>query len=143
MSTTLLARATPMLAMNWRTDSGGTPRPRVVPPGNATFVDQLDQTPFGKHRVGQIEAGEFILAWARRYRQVIQKPIVERPVILELQGAQRVRNAFEGVRLTVREIVVRIDAPVRSGTRVRGANDPVEDRVAQIDITRRHIDLGA
>ena len=75
--------------------------------------------------------------------QLIEKPIVQRPVILELQRANRMRNPFDGIRLAVGEIVGRINAPLIAGAVMGRAQHPVHDRIAQIDIRRRHVDLGA
>ena len=50
-------------------------------------------------------------------------------------------NAFDGVRQRLREVVHRVHAPGAAGQRVRGAHDPVDDRVAQVHVGRRHVDL--
>ena len=78
---------------------------------------------------------------ARRHRQVLDQPVVERPVILELERAERVGDALDRVRLAVREVVQRVDAPLVAGARVRRVQDPVEHRVAQVDVRRGHVDL--
>src|SRR4051812_33942731 len=62
---------------------------------------------------------------------------------LELECAQRVRHALDGIALTVREVIRRIDGPRVAGARVRGVNDAIQDWVAQIDVRRSHVDLGA
>src|SRR5690554_6254005 len=41
------------------------------------------------------------------------------------------------------EVVHRIDAPLGAGALVRNLADPIERRVAEIDIRRRHVDLSA
>ena len=63
-------------------------------------------------------------------------------MVFELQRADGVRHAFDGIGLTVREIVARIDAPGRPGARMRGMQDAVEHRIAQVDVACRHVDLG-
>ncbi len=75
--------------------------------------------------------------------QVLDEPVVERPVSLELERADRVGDALDRVGLAVREVVGRVDAPGVAGARVRGVDDPVEDRVAQVDVRRGHVDPGA
>ncbi len=80
---------------------------------------------------------------ARRHRQVLDEPVVERPVGLELERAQRVGDALDGVGLAVREVVGRVDAPRVAGARVRRVHDAVQDRVAQVDVRRGHVDPGA
>ena len=62
---------------------------------------------------------------------------------LELERADRVRDALDRVRLSVREIVGRVDAPGVTGPRMGGMHDPVEHRVAQVDVRRGHVDAGA
>ena len=52
-------------------------------------------------------------------------------------------DAFDCVRLAVREIVCRVDAPFRAGARVGGAQDAIKHGVAQVDVARSHVDLGA
>ena len=114
---------------------------RVVPAGNAPLLDEARQPPLGKHGVGQVEPGEFVLARPGRRRQGVDQPVVERPVIGEFQGAERVRDAFDRVALAVGVIVGREDAPVAAGPRVPDVEDAVEHGVAQVDVPRRHVDL--
>ena len=47
--------------------------------------------------------------------QIIQHPIVQRPMHLKLQRANRVTDALNTVRKTMREIVHRIEAPLIAG----------------------------
>ena len=56
----------------------------------------------------------------------VEEPVVERPVVLELQRADRVRDALDRVRLAVREVVHRVDAPRVARAVVRGLADPVQ-----------------
>ena len=116
---------------------------RVVPAAHVPLVDEPEQHALGEHRVGEVEPGELVLARARRHRQVLDEPVVERPVVLELQRADRVRDALDRVRLAVREVVDRVDAPGVAGARVRRVQDPVQHRVAQVDVGRGHVDLRA
>ncbi len=62
-------------------------------------------------------------------------------MILELERAERVGDALDRVRLAVGEVVQRIDAPLVAGPRVGRVQDPVEHRVAQVDVGRGHVDL--
>jgi hypothetical protein len=61
-------------------------------------------------------------------------------VILELQRADRVRDALYGVGLPVSEVVGRVDEPRVAGARVRGMQDPVEDRITHVDVPGSHVD---
>ncbi|MCY1429457.1 hypothetical protein D9M71_453750 [compost metagenome] len=91
--------------------------------------------------VVQVQARKLVLARLRRHRQVLQEPFVERTVILELQGADRMGDALDGVRLTVGEVVARVDAPLVTGLVMIGMANAVEDRVAQVHVRRGHVDL--
>ncbi len=116
---------------------------RVVPAIHVAFIDQLLELALAGDGVVQVEAGELVLARLGRHRQVGEEPFVERAVILEFQSADRMRDAFDGVRLPVGEVVARVNAPLVAGLVMMGVTDAVEDRVAQVDVRRRHVDLGA
>ena len=116
---------------------------RIVPALHVPAAHQLGQHALGQHRVGEIEPRELVLPRPRRHRQVVEQPVVERPVILEFERADRVRDALDRVGLAVGEIVARIDAPLVAGARMAGVQDAVERGIAQIDVARRHVDLGA
>jgi hypothetical protein len=45
--------------------------------------------------------------------QLVEKPVIQRPVIFEFQRANRMRDAFDRVRLAMRKVVGRINAPNR------------------------------
>src|SRR6202011_6363930 len=90
----------------------------------------------------EIEAREFILPGPRGNRKMIEKPFIERPMVLELERAQRVRDALDGVGLAMGEVVARIDAPLRAGARMVSVEDAVEDRIAPVDVAGGHVDLG-
>ena len=75
--------------------------------------------------------------------QLIEKPIVERPVVLKLQCADGMGDAFDGVRLSVRKVISRIDAPRIAGPMMGRPQHAIHDRVAQIDIRRGHVNFRA
>ncbi len=52
-------------------------------------------------------------------------------------------NALDRVRLAVGEIIVGIDIPCGSRAWMLGPQDAIQHRVTQVDIARRHVDLGA
>ncbi|PRD39768.1 UNVERIFIED_CONTAM: hypothetical protein NCL1_01509 [Trichonephila clavipes] len=116
---------------------------RVVPALHQLLVDQLLELALGSHGVVQVQARELDLLRMRQRRQLVQQPVVERPVILELERAQRMRDALQRVRDRVRVVVHRVDAPVVTGLVVGDLADAVEDRVAQVDVSRGHVDLRA
>ena len=62
-------------------------------------------------------------------------------MVLEFERADRVGDPFQRIGDAVRVVVERIDAPVVAGAVVRGVADPVDARVAHVDVWARHIDL--
>ena len=116
---------------------------RIVPALDMAAAHQLGQHALRQHRVGEVEPRELVLPRPRRHRQIVEEPVVERPVILEFERADRMRDAFDRVRLAVREVVARIDGPGRAGARMARVQDAVEHGIAQVDVARRHVDLGA
>ncbi len=115
---------------------------RVVPAVDMALAHQLGEHALRQHGVGEIEPRELVLPRPGRYRQMLEQPIIERPVILEFEGAKRVGYALDGVGLAVREVVGRVDAPGVAGARMRRVQDAVEHGVAQIDVAGGHVDLG-
>ncbi len=114
---------------------------RIVPAGDVLLLNELEQPPLAHHGVGQIEPGELDLAGTGGHRQVLDQPVVERPVILELQRAQRVRDVLQRIGRRMREVVHRIDAPGVAGAMVVRPPDPIENGIAQVDVVRGHVDL--
>ena len=116
---------------------------RIVPAVDMAVAHEFGQHALGQHRVGQVEPREFVLMRLRRHRQVVEEPVVERTVILELQRADRMGDVLDGVGLAMGEVVARVDVPGRAGARMRRVQDAVQHRIAQVDVARRHVDLGA
>ena len=75
-----------------------------------------------------------ILARPRRHRQVVEEPVVERTMVRELQRAKRVCDMLQCVGLAMCEIIGRVDAPLRAGSRVRRMQDAVQHGVAQVHV---------
>ena len=116
---------------------------RIVPAGDVAVAHEFGQHPLRQQRVGEIEPREFVLMRLRRHRQLVEQPVIERPVVLEFQRADRMRDALDRVRLPVGVVVARIDRPFVAGARMGGVQDAIEHGVAQIDVARGHVDLGA
>ena len=62
-------------------------------------------------------------------------------MILELERAEGVGDVLDCVRLAVGEVVQRIDAPLVASPRVGCVQDPIEHRIAHVDVGRGHVDL--
>src|SRR5262245_32020868 len=125
-------------------NAGDRRHPRIVPSGDQLLFHQREQLSLAHHRVIQVQARELDLLRARvecsRMTKVVHDPVVQRPMVLEFQGAQRMRDAFEGVGDRVRVVVGRIDAPRRAGSVMRRMADAVQRRVSHVDVRRRHVD---
>ena len=73
---------------------------------------------------------------------VIDDPIVKGSVSLIFEGAERVRDPFNGILYRMRKIVHWVDAPFVTGLVMRNILDySVNNRITHIQIRRRHIDL--
>ena len=64
--------------------------------------------------------------------QLLDEPIVQRTVILELKSTNRVSNSFNGIGLPVRVVVHRVNQPIVTGAMMLGAQDAVHHRVAPL-----------
>ena len=115
---------------------------RVVPALDVAFLYQLDELALGQHRVGEVEARELDLLGMVHF-QGVQHPVIELAVVLELQRADGVGDAFQRVRQAVGEVVHGIDAPLVARAVMFGMADAVQGGVAHDQIGRGHVDLGA
>jgi hypothetical protein len=84
------------------------------------LLDQLDQLALGEHDVGQVQPRELDLLRQRPRQQppsasLSEQPVVERPLVLELERADRVGDVLQRVLDRVREGVHRVDAPGVAG----------------------------
>ena len=64
-------------------------------------------------------------------------------MILKLEGANRMRNAFNRIFLSMRIVIGGVDNPLIARLMVCYSADAVKRWVSQIDVWRRHINLGA
>ena len=126
------------------TQTGNRQHSRIVPTVDELLVNKLDEFALAHDGVGQIEAGEFVLMRTRlRNFERVENPIVKRPVNLELQRANRMRDPFDVIAQRMRPIVHRVNAPFVAGVMMRGVANTVEQRIAQPDVRRVHVDLCA
>ncbi len=131
----------------WRitttTHAGNGGHARVVPAADALLVDQLQQLALAGNRVVQLQPGKFGLLRVAGDGDVVQHPVVQRAMVFKFQRAQGMGDAFQCVGNAMRVVVHRVDAPRVAGANVVSAADAVNHRVAQVDIGRGHVDLGA
>ena len=75
--------------------------------------------------------------------ELIDEPVIQGTVILELQCADGMRDAFNGIFKTVSPVIGGIHTPCISLTVMAFVHDTVHDGIAQVDIWRCHVDLCA
>ena len=123
--------------------TGNSRHTRVIPALNVLLGHQLIQLTLGHHGVFEVEAREFILARMHGDADVIQHPIVQAAVILELESTQRVGDPFQRIADAVGKVVHRVDAPLASGLVMVGKLNAVQHRIAHHDKRRGHVDFRA
>ena len=123
------------------TQTGNGRHTRVIPAFNVLVGHQQVQLTLGHHSVFQIQAREFVLARVNRNGDVVQYPVVQTTVVLELKRTQRVRNTFQGIADAVGEVVHRVDAPLVASLVVFSKLNAVQHRIAHHDKRRSHVDL--
>ena len=99
----------------------------------ALFHQPLQQA-LAHDGVFEPEPRELDLGWMEVDADVIEHPVVEGAVVLEFQGAQRVRDAFQGIADAMREVVGGVDYPSIAGALMRRVPNAVQHRVAHVDI---------
>ena len=73
--------------------------------------------------------------------ELVEEPVVEGAVVLELDRATGMCDALNGVLEAVCPVVRGIDAPLVAGAVVPGVQDPIHDRVAHVQVGRGHVYL--
>ena len=116
---------------------------RVVPAGDVALLDQLAQLALAHDGVVYAQARELNLPRPVGHGDVVDHPVVERAVRLELQRAERVGYALERVLNGVREVVHGIDAPLAALAVVLKVAYPVNYRVAHVEVAAREVNLRA
>src|SRR5206468_9099172 len=111
-----------------------------------SLFDELDESPLGKDDIGEVEPREFVLLrqWPLELASIgklLDDPVVKRAMILELERADRMRDPLERVTDTVRVVVQRIYAPLVAGAVMSRVPDPIDRRIAHVDVGARHVDL--
>ena len=115
----------------------------VVPSRHDTAFDQYLEFPLAGNCVSEVESREFNLPRPVFGFQLIEKPIVQRSMILEFQRAERVRHVLDRIGHRMREVVHRINAPLVAGVLMLDMPDTVQRGIAQIHIWRSHVDFCA
>ena len=84
---------------------------RIIPPAYELLVHEPQELALAHHRVLDLTAGELHLRGRMLIPGLAHEPVVDLAAVLELQRAQRARDALDGVRQSMGEVVQRIDAP--------------------------------
>ena len=114
----------------------------VVPAADVVLLHQLQQLALAHHRVVDVEAGELVLVRGPD-AQLLDEPVVERTVDIELQRADTMGDMLNAVTLAVGVVVHRVDAPLVARAVVVGMEYAVHDGIAEHHVGVRHVDLGA
>ena len=114
----------------------------IVPAHHGALLHELQKTALGHHRIGEVQAGEFVLVRGIDVER-LDEPVVERTVHVEFEGADRVGDPFDRIALAMRIVVHRIDAPFVTRAVMLGVQDAVHDRVAEQHVRVRHVDFGS
>mmetsp|Transcript_60752 Transcript_60752/g.185513 ORF Transcript_60752/g.185513 Transcript_60752/m.185513 type:complete len:324 (+) Transcript_60752:659-1630(+) len=117
--------------------------PGVVPTVDDLALHQLPQLPLRRQECRHIESRHFELLRRALEANVIDEPIVQLPVRLELQRADGVRDALDRVLLTVCEVVQWVNAPLVPRVVVVLVQDPVNGHVAHVHVLVPHVALHA
>jgi hypothetical protein len=98
----------------------------------------LHDTNSGRPVFRRAQGSDFPSELVRRGRDgtggVVEKPVVQRSLVLELEGAERVARLFDGVALAVREVIAQVDVSGRAGARTAGVENTVDDGLAQVEV---------
>ena len=116
---------------------------RVVPPGHLLVLHELQQFPLAHDRVADVQAGELDLLRTVGCTGPFDNPVIERPMVLKFQGANRMCHAFDRIGKGMGKVIGRVDAPCLACPIVGSMPDSIQHRIAQIDVRRRHVDLGS
>ena len=107
------------------------------------FVHQAQQLALAEHGVVELQTRELDLLGRIFKAGLAHQPVVDVPVVLELERAQRAGDAFDRVGQPVRKIIQRIQAPLVAATVVRRMTNAQQQRVAHDHVRMRHVDLRA
>ena len=108
------------------THTGNGWHPRVVPAADDTGIDEKLQLSLTGDRIVDIQAGKFILPRSGGHRQLINKPVIQRFMVLKLKGANRMRNTFNRIFLSMRIVIGGIDNPLITRLVMRDSADAVK-----------------
>ncbi len=113
----------------------------IVPAADMAAFHQFQQLALAHHRIIDVEPSKLDLLGMMNL-QLVEKPIVEGPVIFEFQSTDGISDTLQRIALTVGKVVHGVDAPLVAGAVVLSMENTVHDRIPHVEIGRGHIDLG-
>ncbi len=105
------------------------------------LLHELQQFALAQQRVGEVQPVELDLLRGKD-AEVVDEPAIERLVVGKLEAAHRMRHVLNRIRLPVRVVIHRIDAPFVARAMMRRVQDAIHHRIAHVQVRRRHVDLG-
>ncbi len=105
----------------------------IIPAADFALVDQCQQSSLAHHRVTEIQSCELDLLRVMN-SQLTTKPVVQRSMRLEFEGANRVRDPLDRIRLPMGPVIGWVDDPLGAGTVMRLMEDAIHHWIAQVDI---------
>ena len=106
----------------------------IIPAADYFLFDQDREEALADDRVFQGQTGKLCLIRAARCCHMFQHPVIQSPVVLKLERAQRMGNTLDGIGQRVGEIVHRIDAPPIAGVVMSLIANPVKRGVPKMQI---------
>ena len=73
----------------------------------------------------------------------VDEPVIERPMVLKFQRADRMRHLLNRILKPMRPVIHRVDAPLVALAVMLGVEDAVHDRIAHVQVRRGHVNLRA
>ena len=143
-------RDTPAVSANARSPSGVTPRrrmPQIVGmrgsshPLTMPVVHETQQLSLAQHRVVELEPRELRLLRRTLEAALAHEPLVDVVVVLELERAERVRDALDRVGQRMSKVVQRIQTPRVALPVVMRVPNAQQQRIAHDHVRMRHVDL--
>ncbi len=112
----------------------------IVPTAYKSAVNQLYKFAFAHDSIGHVKTGKLNLLGMENV-QLIQEPVIQRPVVFKLNRAQGMGDALQGIGLPVRPVIHGINAPAITCAVMALMQDAVHDRIPHIHIGMGHVNL--
>ena len=116
----------------------------IVPAIYPILLHQLSQLALAHYGVFKIESRELNLTRMTTDTDVVEHPIIQRPMIFEFERTQRMRDPLDRIRDRVCVVVHRVDAPFIIGLVMNQTMAyTIQCWVTHVDVRRGHVDTRA